>query len=58
MQTKMLVKGIGLGIVAGALVAAAVVPWEHSHKRQLRSKANNMFKTLGHVVDNVTDAFF
>lgn len=55
MRTRMLLKGIGLGVLAGTVITAAIIPMDK--KRIMRSKAGKALKTISHVVDGVTDAF-
>ena len=55
MQAKSLVKGIGIGIVAGSLLTAAVIPMDK--KRVMRSKPGRALRTMGQVVEGICDAF-
>jgi predicted small secreted protein len=52
MQAKSLVKGIGIGIVAGSLLTAAVIPMDK--KRATRSKAGRTLRTVGQVIDGLS----
>ena len=55
MQGKSLVKGIGIGMAAGALLTAAMVPMDK--KRLSRTKAGRALRTAGQVVEGICDAF-
>ena len=55
MRTRMLIKGIGLGVLAGTVIAAAVIPSEK--KCATRSRAGKVMKTLEHVVEGIGNAF-
>lgn len=55
MQAKALLKGIGIGMVAGSLLTAAVIPMDK--KRVMRSKAGRAMRTMGQIVEGVCDAF-
>ena len=50
---KSLVKGIGIGIVAGSLIAAAVIPMD----KKAHHRKNHALKRIGHVVEGICDAF-
>jgi hypothetical protein len=51
MQAKSLCKGIGIGLVAGSLLTAAVIPMDR--KRIMRSKAGRTLRTVGQVVEGI-----
>jgi predicted small secreted protein len=55
MQTKSLIKGIGIGLVAGSILTAAVVPLDK--KRIMRSKAGRTVRAIGQAVDGICGAF-
>ena len=55
MQSKTLVKGIGIGIVAGSLLTACVIPMDK--KRIMRSRAGRTLRAVGQVVEGVYDTF-
>lgn len=55
MKMNMLVKGIGVGLVAGMIVTAAVVPIDK--RKLMRSGTGKTIKTIGQVVDTITGAF-
>lgn len=55
MKTFGMLKGIGLGMVAGAVVTAAVMPIDK--KRLMRSKAGRIVRNIGNAMESVTDNF-
>ncbi|MDR0294553.1 MAG: hypothetical protein LBH95_10450 [Oscillospiraceae bacterium] len=55
MQAKSLVKGIGIGILAGSLLTAAVIPMDK--KRMMHSKMGKALRTAGQVVEGMCEAF-
>ena len=55
MQAKSLIKGIGIGIIAGSVLTAAVVPLDK--KRMMRSKAGRTVRAIGQAVDGICGAF-
>jgi predicted small secreted protein len=54
MQAKALMKGIGIGIVAGSLVTAAIIPMDR--KRLARTKAGRTLRSVGQVVEGICDS--
>lgn len=48
-------KGMGMGIVAGAMITMAVVPMDK--KRVMRSPMGKTIKTIGNVCGSIHDAF-
>ena len=55
MKTMTLFKSVGLGMVAGAIVTAAVMPIDK--KRLMRSKAGRLVRNIGNAVETVADSF-
>jgi predicted small secreted protein len=55
MKARSFMKGIGIGVAAGALLTAAVVPMDK--KRLMRSKAGRTIRSVGTFVEGVRDAF-
>jgi uncharacterized membrane protein AbrB (regulator of aidB expression) len=55
MQAKSLFKGIGIGLLAGSVLAACVLPVDK--KRLMRTKAGRTFRAVGQAVEGVCDAF-
>jgi predicted small secreted protein len=55
MNVNMLVKGIGLGMVAGVVVTAVMLPVDR--KKLSRTGAGKTIKAIGNVVDNLADSF-
>jgi len=47
-----LVKGIGLGMVAGMVITACVMPIDR--KRVMRSGAGKTIKAIGHMMENIS----
>ena len=54
MQSKPLLKGIGIGLAVGTLLTAAVIPMDK--KRVARSKAGRTLRTVGQVIEGVCDS--
>jgi hypothetical protein len=54
MQSKSLFRGVGIGLVAGALLTAAVIPVDK--RRVSRSKAGRTLRTVGQVIEGVCDS--
>ncbi|MCL2004287.1 MAG: hypothetical protein FWG72_09845 [Oscillospiraceae bacterium] len=54
MQAKSLMKGIGIGVIAGSLLTAAVLPIDK--KRVSRSKAGRSLRTVGQVVEGICNS--
>lgn len=52
MKTGTLIKGIGLGLVTGALVTAAVLPMD----KKRGSRASRALKALTNIMEGVTEA--
>ena len=52
-------KGFWGGIACGAIIGAAIGmladPMTDKQHRRLKTKANNMFKTIGTVIDSVME---
>ncbi|MDL2288670.1 hypothetical protein LJC32_04750 [Oscillospiraceae bacterium OttesenSCG-928-F05] len=46
------VKGIGLGILAGAAVGFALQPSKHN-RRMIRTKAKDAVRAINHAVDSI-----
>ena len=55
MQMKTLMKGLGLGMIAGAFLATAVVPIDSRKLR--RSKPAKAIRAIGHVMEGITESF-
>ncbi|MDR1692679.1 MAG: hypothetical protein LBR72_04915 [Oscillospiraceae bacterium] len=55
MQAKTLIKGIGIGILAGSVITAAIVPVDK--RRIAHTKAGRAFRAVGQVVGNLYDVF-
>ncbi|MDR1669089.1 MAG: hypothetical protein LBR76_03950 [Oscillospiraceae bacterium] len=55
MQAKSLMKGIGIGILAGSVITAAVIPVDK--KRIARSKAGRALRAAGQVVEGIVETF-
>ena len=55
MQGKSLMKGIGIGIIAGSILTAAVIPMDK--KRVMRSKTGRTLRSVGSFIEGVSDAF-
>jgi hypothetical protein len=55
MQAKSLVKGIGIGILAGSILTAAVIPMDK--RRVMRSKAGRTLRAVGQAAEGICDAF-
>jgi len=54
MSSLDLLKGIGIGLVAGGAITMAV----GSGKRKKRKNKHHTIRAIGDVVDNVTDMIF
>ncbi len=55
MSTKSFVTTLAAGLVVGAIAGMMVDPIDDkTHKKMYKSK-NNMFKTIGTLVDNIMD---
>ena len=50
-----LLKGLGLGVVAGVLLTVSVVPMDR--KRIMRSGTGKAIKAIGHVVEGISGGF-
>ena len=46
-----LIKGIGLGMVAGIVITACVVPMDR--RKIMRSGAGKTIRAIGHVMENI-----
>ena len=55
MQGKTFAKGVGIGVIAGSLLTAAMIPMDK--KRVMCKKPNRALKTMGQVVGGICDAF-
>ena len=55
MQMKAMMKGIGVGVIAGAILTAAVVPVDT--RRLRRSKPVKALKTIGQMMEGITETF-
>ena len=54
MKSSSLIKGVGIGLVAGSvLTAAAIIP---QGGKRAKSKTNRLLRTVGQVVEGVSDA--
>ncbi len=53
--TASLIRGIGLGMIAGAAVTAAVMPVDK--RRFMRSRAGRVVKNIGQAAQSITDTF-
>ncbi|MDR1736786.1 MAG: hypothetical protein LBR85_07985 [Oscillospiraceae bacterium] len=54
MSTGALFKGLGIGVIAGAVITAAVVPVD---MRKIRhSKPAKAIKAIGRVVEGISDS--
>ncbi len=55
----MMSKGFAGGVITGAVLGAAlgmfVDPMSDRQHRKIKKQTNNMFKTLGSVVDSIMD---
>lgn len=45
-------KGVGMGLVVGAALAAAVIPVDK--RKVMKSPAGRVIRTIGHAVDSLT----
>jgi gas vesicle protein len=55
MKMKTMMKGLGLGIIAGAFITAAIVPIDA--RRLRRSKPAKAIRAIGQVVEGITESF-
>jgi len=55
MKATTFLKGIGFGLVAGAVVTATVMPIDK--KRLMRTKAGRVVRNIGNAMETVTDSF-
>lgn len=55
MKMKSLMKGLGLGVIAGAFLTAAMVPIDTRKLR--RSKPAKAIKAIGQVMEGITESF-
>ncbi|MCL2030959.1 MAG: hypothetical protein FWG93_05385 [Oscillospiraceae bacterium] len=55
MQMKTLLKGLGLGVIAGAFITAAIVPIDA--RRLRRSRPAKAIRAIGQVVEGLTESF-
>ncbi|MDR0930144.1 MAG: hypothetical protein LBM38_00080 [Clostridiales bacterium] len=55
MKTASFVTGLVAGAVVGAGVTAMISPVEEKDVKNLKRNANHVWRTIGNVVDNVTD---
>ena len=53
MKSVNFVKGVGIGMVAGAMLSTIMKP----RKKSLKSTAGKAIKAAGEVVDSITSAF-
>lgn len=54
MKIKSFCKGVGIGFIAGSVVAAAMIPMDK--KRAARTKTGRCLRTVGEVVEGISDA--
>ena len=52
MNSMDFIKGMGIGLVAGAVVGMAVTP----KKKNMKSVTGKALKTAGEIVENISDA--
>lgn len=52
MQMNSMLKGLGIGVIAGAVLTAAVVPMDA--RRLRRSKPMKAIRALGHMVEGIS----
>jgi len=55
MQTKSWIKGIGIGVVAGSILTAAIIPMDK--RKFAHSKTGRALRTVGHIVEGVCETF-
>jgi hypothetical protein len=55
LQSHSFIKGIGLGVLAGAALTCAVVPMDR--KKLMHTPVGKTFQAVNSVVDDVRDAF-
>ena len=55
MKASMLFKGVGLGMIAGATIAATVMPIDK--RRFMRSKVGRVVKGIGNAAHNIGENF-
>lgn len=55
MMNNGFLRGMGMGLIAGALVTAAVIPIDK--KKVMRSGAGKTIKAISHVVEGLSDTF-
>lgn len=55
MNTHLFIKGVGIGVVAGAMITAAVIPMDR--RKFMHSGAGKKIKTMTKLFNNVCDTF-
>jgi len=55
LKTTTLLKGVGVGLVAGAAITAAVMPIDK--RRFMRSRAGRVVRSIGDAAHNITGNF-